>query len=601
MADALLGVGQDRPGKNWVRRHWISLAIVAIGLLVLLGAGWLIITGLMARTELNALRAEVRQLRAEISAGDLNAAAQQASEVGGHARRAHSLTTGPAWAVAATIPALGKPAVSARGLAKAAAELGTDALPGLISAKTGIDPATIRNADGSIKLAPITAAAPKIAAAEQSLQAATALIKGLPTHTWLGAIDHARSDLLGQLGGLAPPVQDANIAAHLLPEMLGQNGIKRYFVAFQNTAEARGTGGIPGSYAILEADNGRLSFTTFGSDDDFGGISADVNLGSDFDQLYGDADPTSKFINSNVSPNFPYTAQIWSAMWEKKSGQHIDGALAIDPTALSYLLAVTGPVTMPDKTTISAGNVVSTVESTEYSKITNPAVRKTYLNDVSKAVSEQIIHAGGGSTTALVRAAGKAAGQRRLLLWSSDPALERVIGETPLSGTIPQTDQPYVGVSVVNAVGNKLDYYLDRSLVWQGTGCGSGPRTVTATIGLTNNAPASGLTQEVTGSAKFGSRNLAGLRPGDNRLTLSYFATAGAQLESISVDGKAAFASVGSELGHPVYSLLVEVRRGQTTTVVISLVEPASTAAPIVLQQPLVNPLKVSLAQQPCK
>ena len=54
-------------------------------------------------------------------------------------------------------------------------------------------------------------------------------------------------------------------------------------------------------------------------------------------------DPTGTYSNSDVSPNFPDAAAIWAAMWQKKSGEKITAAIALDPTALSYLLAVTGP------------------------------------------------------------------------------------------------------------------------------------------------------------------------------------------------------------------------------------------------------------------
>jgi len=47
-------------------------------------------------------------------------------------------------------------------------------------------------------------------------------------------------------------------------------------------------------------------------------------------------------------------------------------------------------------------------------------------------------------------------------------------------------------LSIVNDGGNKLDYYLERSLTWTRTGCGP-TRATTVTVTLTNNAPATGL------------------------------------------------------------------------------------------------------------
>ncbi len=57
----------------------------------------------------------------------------------------------------------------------------------------------------------------------------------------------------------------ANLAAKLLPDMLGQKGTRRYLLLVQNNAEIRSTGGIPGSFAILKAKNGKLSMGFQGS------------------------------------------------------------------------------------------------------------------------------------------------------------------------------------------------------------------------------------------------------------------------------------------------------------------------------------------------
>ncbi len=127
--------------------------------------------------------------------------------------------------------------------------------------------------------------------------------------------------------------------------MLGESGVKRYFVGFLNDAEARGIGGLPGAFAILTVDHGKLAFTHFESDSALDGISAKVDLGSDYAAAYGRDDPTDLYINSDVSPDFTDAAQIWASMWEQQSGEKVDGAIALDPTALSYLW--TPPVRRP--------------------------------------------------------------------------------------------------------------------------------------------------------------------------------------------------------------------------------------------------------------
>src|SRR5690242_18836400 len=90
------------------RRRNLGLAMLFVGTLILLSGAWLAITGLLARNELETVRTEMHQLRAEISAGDLPGARATAASLAQHADRAHSLTTGPVWALAADLPAGGE-------------------------------------------------------------------------------------------------------------------------------------------------------------------------------------------------------------------------------------------------------------------------------------------------------------------------------------------------------------------------------------------------------------------------------------------------------------------------------------------------------------
>jgi len=386
----------------------------------------------------------------------------------------------------------------------------------------------------------------------------------------------------------------------ILPVMLGQKGPQRYFLAFQNEAEARGTGGLPGAFAIIEANHGKMRFTRMESNTTLNRVGADVNFGPDYQRLYQKTGGTALYANSNLSPHFPYAAQIWASMWMRYSGQKVDGVVAVDPTALGYLLAVTGPATLPDKSQVTAANAVALTQATSYAMFPGTSNaenvrRKLYLLEVASAASTKILssHA---EPTALLRAAGKGAGERRILVWSADPAVQRDLAQTSVSGMIPTTTAPYAGLSIVNAGGNKLDYYLDRSLTWQRTGCGP-TRHTTATITLTNDAPASGLPPYVTGRYDTLTRPV---KLGDSRLAVSYFATQGAKLESVLVAGKPGTGRMGAELGHPVYTIDVELPRGTSRTIVLQMSEPAGTGAPIVLRQPLVRPFNVTVGDAVC-
>jgi hypothetical protein len=253
-------------------------------------------------------------------------------------------------------------------------------------------------------------------------------------------------------------------------------------------------------------------------------------------------------------------------------------------------------VALADGTRVGAANVVSLTQRDVYAKFprTHSAARKRYQLRIARAISNRLL-TGTPHARALLRAAGKAAGQRRLMAWSADPQIESYLSQTALGGVVARTSAPYVGLSLNNAGANKLDYYLDASLRWQRTGCGS-TRSVTATITVHNRSPAH-VPRYVLGQT---GRPGLPQHPGDNETLVGYFATSGSQLTSVEIDGKPATAQVGAELGHPVFTFDLSTSRGQTRTIVLHLREPAGTGAPVVLRQPMVRPLKVSISDASC-
>jgi hypothetical protein len=349
------------------------------------------------------------------------------------------------WALAAALPSAGQPLKTIRGITAGVDTLGRGALPQLVSAVQRLNPRTLRRPDGSIDLSRIAAVGPAIASASDVVAHTTTTISALPRHTWVSSIDAAYSDALSQVSAINSSLKSADLAVKMLPTMLGAGGPKQYFLAFQNEAEARGTGGVPGAFAIVQASHGKLALTRMESDTALYYTAATVDFGPDYHQLYNGAATTTFYVNSNLSPNFPYAAQIWASMWKKFSGQQVDGVIAVDPTALSYLLAVTGPATLPDNTQINGANALALTQSTNYAKFpgtSNAALaqRRAYQLGVGSR----------GEPTALLRAAGRAAGERRILVWSADPAIQADLAQTSVAGIIPTTKAPYVGLSIVN-------------------------------------------------------------------------------------------------------------------------------------------------------
>lgn len=581
------------PGAT--RRHpAIRLALLVALALLLAGLLWLALTATLARRHALAGQQAADRLRAAVLAADLSAARDAAASVSGQARAVHQLTTGPAWWTAARIPWVGRPARSISGSAAAADQVSSQVLPPLLRLADNLELGGLVDA-GTVRLQPLVGAAAVLAQAETALQAGTERLDRLPSGTWLAPADRSRAALRTSLAQLADQLRPASQAADVLPDLLGRTGPRRYFVGLENEAESRGIGGIPGAFAIVTADQGRLRLERVDSDTALSKVRTRLDLGAEYAHRYSAADPVNTFANSTISPDFSEAARIWAAMWQARTGQRIDGALAIDPTAISYLLKVTGPARLPDGRAVTGDEVIGLTQQALYRTHPDKAARKAYLITIARAISTRLLSAQG--STDLVRAAVRAAGERRILAWSADEQVQRRLAASPVGGLLRPGDGYSAGFSTVNATGGKLDYYLTRSMTYIRQGCGAGS-TSTSTFTLANEAPPGPLPGYVTLRLDApGYRT----RPGDDRVLLSYYGTPGSQITAVTLDGRPVVALPASEHGFTVLTLSVELARGARRTVTVTATEPAREGQRTeILRQPAVHPVSVSVRLPDC-
>jgi hypothetical protein len=278
----------------------------------------------------------------------------------------------------------------------------------------------------------------------------------------------------------------------------------------------------------------------------------------------------------------------------------VDGAFGLDPGAVAGLLAASGPARLPDGRAVTAHNVVDLSERASYALHPDFRRRKAYFLDVARAVAVRLLGASADPTnrTALFSALHRQLGEGRIKVWSGHAAEQRELLARSFGGALPGGSAPLAGLVVNNAAGTKLDYYLDRRLTWAPGRCVDGRREVTVTVRLANRAPLSGLPPYVVQRVDDPPYDT---RPGDNRLLVSYYASAGATLAGATLDGRSAQLSHGAERGHPVFTLDVELPAGAARTLVLHLLERPSDQPAFVLRQPLVHPLRArALPGGPC-
>jgi hypothetical protein len=564
-----------------------------LGVLIVAAGLWIGLRAHSAEHSLEALRTDVTNVRADLVAGrdataDLHAAQHDAGA-------ANSDTHDPVWFAASWLP----PVHTVRGLASVADDLAQHALPPVVAVGPSVAPAKLRTGPGTIALAPLQAAAPKLAQADAAAARARTDVADLPGG-WFGAISSARAKVLGQLTSLSGSLDAATRFARAGPAMLGASGPRRYFVGVQNNAESRGTGGLIAGYAIVVADHGTVRVAQQGSNAAFRPPSQPVlNLGGDFDRLYGNLEPTSSWFQSNISPNFPTSATIWAHLWEAQSHQHIDGVIGIDPPALAALLNVTGPVTVAGyPTPLTGANLTNFIESKEYAVFTgaDQTLRKTFLTTVATAILHKLL-SGGGDSQSIASTLGHEAGTSHLSIWSAQPAEQAQLSGTPLAGEIPVTKRPFVSLTVDNAGASKLDYYLDRTLTYRAVTCSGSTRSAVVTVTLNNTAPAHGLPSYVTvrGDLPSGNETVS-----DNHVYVYIHTSDGARLTDATLDGQELPMSSGLELGHPVYYFDVVLAPGKPRTAVLHLTEPIPIGTPTTKVQPLARGQQTHLDVPTC-
>jgi Protein of unknown function (DUF4012) len=582
------GGGRGKGGFSLRSTVVTTLQLVAVLVCLAIVAGaWIFIHALDATGRLADARTDIQRIRADLLAGqNADYDMRQAQRDAAAARKdTHDVV----WGAADWLP----PIKTIRGITVAVNTLAQGALPEVVQVGSRLSPGALRVAHNQIALHPLIEAAPAMRRAAAAASLARSEVADLPSG-WIGLISTARSKVLAELGSLSGSVDDVARFATVGPAMLGQHGMRRYFVGIQNNAESRATGGLVAAYAVVTADHGVIRVAEHGNDSvlqTFTAPSPVTTLNADYEHEYGNYHPAQSWITSNVSPDFPDAGQIWTHLWEQQSGEHIDGAFGVDPVGLAEVLGTVGSVTLPGYGQVFTGsNLASFIESTEYTAfpgLTNP-YRKNFLSTVGTAVLHKML-SGSGDPQAIASAIGEAAGQGHLALWSRRPAEQAEIIGTPLAGALSPTTAPFASVSVDNATGSKLDYYLDRTLSYQAGGCSSSQRSSTITVTLDNQAPRHGLPDYVRLLERDNGTSTVEPVP-DSRLFVFIHATAGAALQRATLDGKVVAVGSGLERGHPVYLVEVLLHPDAPRTIELHLTEPTTAGAATTQVQPLYRP-----------
>ncbi|ROQ17632.1 MULTISPECIES: DUF4012 domain-containing protein [unclassified Curtobacterium] len=548
------------------RRRWLLWGVLFIVLLVIAAVAWVTIRGVQAKQDLESSVAHVDTLRSQLAKGDTAAAQRTAVQLESSAADARAKTSDPVWAVFEHTPFIGGNLRAVRQVSAIVDDVASDAVRPVAGVLGDVDVDAFKPEGGKIDLQPLVAAQPAVAKATTALSKATRAADRIDTGDTVSAVTDAVNQLRASLASVSEQAAVADKVVQLAPAMLGEGGAKQYLVLFQNNAELRAGGGIPGAVALLDVRDGAISLGQQASTSDFPQTDDPVlPLTTETQGLYGSI--TGEFIQDvTLTPRFDTSAKLAREMWKQQFGQRVDGVLSIDPVTLGYILKATGPVTLATGDQLTSDNAVQLLLSEAYAKYPDPTVQDAFFASAASAVFTKVSE-GGFDPKEFVAALTTGVDEGRVKLWSADKSEQSELTGTAIAGGLPTSDtsSQQFGVYLNDATGAKMDYYLKKTVSVGSEVCRKDGRpTWTVEVTLKSTAPADAATslpEYVTGAGAFG------VAPGAVRTNVAVYAPSSGVYVTSTQDGKTASPQTATDGVHPVAQFQTTLSPGKSTTI----------------------------------
>lgn len=544
---------------------WLTLAGVAVVLLAL--AGWIGWEANQARTALAEATDQASVLQDEISSGDTEQAERILAALQENTEKARTHTDGFLWSAAAKIPFVGDNLGAVTVASDALDAITQDALPPVVSTATALDSDLFKPVNGVFPLETFAQLVDPVTTAADVLTEQRARIDAIDAGSLLGPVQGPIEELQEKVGTAESAASAAARAMRLAPGMLGANGPRTYLVMFQNNAESRSLGGIPGSIAIVRAEGGRLSFDDTYSYTDIGTYEQDViPIAEDEASTFGTT-IARDLRDTTLTPDFTRAAQFAKGIVETKFGVPISGVLSVDPVALSYALDGTGPVALPEGTVLTADNAVTTLLSSVYARFPDPEDQDTFFSLAAQTVFSTVL-GGQGDYRKTLEGLTDAVDEHRVLMWSADAAEQAELAETPLAGLLPQGGaNPQFGVYINDATSSKMQFYLRWDSTVDAVRCLEDDRQeLELTVKLNSTAPADAalLPPYIVGNGRFAD-------VGTQQVNLRIATPSGSTVESLEVDGAGTIIGTGLLGDRPVVIQPALLAPGQEVTIKLTV------------------------------
>ncbi|MHB1166227.1 MAG: DUF4012 domain-containing protein [Candidatus Nanopelagicales bacterium] len=546
------------------RRRSIGMVAAALAVLAVLAAAALLAVSWVATAnKAKALQAEVAATRTALSAFDTTAATASLQRSSVAAAGFREATEGFAWQVAERTPFIADTARAASAFAVAAEDLAAASLP-LVTAVDG-------QASTIGKVMAVLGRPQQVADVRAAAQRAADGLAGVAPDGLRFGVGESVASAQEALPGLVSTLDGLSSAAGPLGSMLGKGEPATWLVMSQNPAELRGSGGLFNAYLIVTLTDGNLEIVEAGSRKQ---LDRELPRTEQI-PYWGAVDPGTastwgpvlgEWASFNIPADFPTVARLAAAGMAQR-GTPVDGVVAIDPVVIAAILAGTGPVEHKG-ITIDAANAAGFFTQRIYESF--PGFEDAAAKDeLAMGLTYATIDAAtkrpldGASLLPALRDALDAG---HVKAWSSNEADEGWLMTTPVAGALRQHPDEFA-VAFTNATGGKLDPYVTRDVTIDYGSCAT-DKSVGVTVAMDNQSP-TGLPAYVDVTLDQEGQPDPAVPSGFTRTYVTVYGTGTAQDDaafktSATLDGTAVDTWFGSTDDRPVWTVPVELQRGES-------------------------------------
>jgi len=557
-----------KPEKNHRRRNLIVLSVLGVLVVAVAGVGIYAYLQLSsARDDIDTATTNASELQAALEAGDQPSAQKSLTTLQQSIGDADSTVGNRVFSLFSELPVVGKNIEAVRTVTSSLKRVADSGLPPLVEIADQFNSKTFNPQGGAINVDAIAGIGPNVAKSSEVISAASARVNSVDASSLIGSLQEPVRDVQDKLGHAAVVAQRATTASGVIPQML--SGKHSYLLIFQNNAEIRATGGLPGAYAVLHVDDGMVSLGHQGAGGSMGSLSYEATSISDEESNLFDTKLVSDFRDINFTPDFPRAAEIGTAILKRERGIDVDGVLSVDPVTLSYVLSGLGPITLGDGSTLTADNAVDVLLNGVYVNYSEGDDQDAFFAAATQQIFDKVL-TGQGDPTTLLRALTRATNEHRVQVWARDSSITDLLGDAPIAGKLPlgRAARSTLGVYLNDATGAKMQYYLNYDVDAKATKCSdAGAQTYQTVTTLKSSAPAdsANLPASIRGPG-------FGAPPGAMFVNTYVYAPDGGKVLKLTIDGKKTFSFPGSQEGRGVEFVTVQLDPGQTVTVEATIV-----------------------------